>query len=186
MYLPIMDEDTKLEPKTTYGVSKVAGEGLLKIEAHLGGFDYVIARLFFVYGPNQFASGGYKSVIVKNFERILNGLPAIVVGDGDQILDYVFIEDCVHYLKELMFSSFNGTVNISSGNGVSISRLVEKMIQVAGSGSIVYENRDWTAGTSRVGNRILLQGLFPTYKQTSLTHGLEITFNHLQKILSSK
>jgi UDP-glucose 4-epimerase len=30
MYLPIMDEDTKLEPKTTYGVSKVAGEGLLR------------------------------------------------------------------------------------------------------------------------------------------------------------
>jgi len=186
MHLPILEEDTKLEPKTTYGVSKVTGEGLLKIESEIGGFEYAIARLFFIYGPNQFANGGYKSVIIKNFERILNGLPAVVNGSGDQILDYVFIDDCVRYLKEIMFSNFNGTVNISSGDGVSIAQLVEKMIQVAGSGSVVYGSQDWTAGTTRVGNNGLLSSLFPSHNQTSLAEGLTITFNHLREILSLK
>ena len=186
MYLPILNEDTTLEPKTAYGVSKVAGEGLLKVEAELGGFEYAIARLFFIYGPNQFASGGYKSVIVRNFERLLNGQPAIVHGKGDQILDYVFIDDCVHYLKELMFSEFSGTVNISSGIGVSISQLTEEMIQVAGSGRIAFGDQDWTAGTSRVGDNKLLTNLFPDYIQTSRTDGLATTFKHLRETLGSQ
>jgi UDP-glucose 4-epimerase len=180
MHLPKMTEETTLEPKTVYGLSKVTGEGLLKIASENRGIDYAIARLFFVYGPKQFASGGYKSVIIKNFELILNGDKPIINGTGDQVLDYVYIDDCVYYLKEMMFSNFTGTANISSGNGVSVASLVEEMNMVAGASGFVFGEKDWTAGSTRIGDNELLSHLFPNYTQTPRIVGLEKTLNHLR------
>jgi len=180
---PEMDEGTALVPKTVYGVSKMAGEGLFRSEAQKTGLDYAIARLFFIYGPNQFASGGYKSVIVKNFERLLQGQPAIVNGVGDQVLDYVYLDDCVYYLKGLMFSDFSGVANISTGNGISIIKLVQEMLEITGMGKIEFEAKDWTAGTIRIGNNALITQLFPGYVQTPLRLGLEKTFHHLKRTM---
>jgi UDP-glucose 4-epimerase len=178
--MPKMTEETTLEPKTVYGLSKVTGEGLVKIASENGGIDYAIARLFFVYGPKQFAIGGYKSVIIKNFELILNGDKPIINGAGDQILDYVYIDDCVYYLKEMMFSNFTGTANISSGKGVSVASLVEEMNMVAGSSGFVFGEKDWTAGSTRIGDNEFLSHLFPNYIQTPRIVGLEKTLNHLR------
>ena len=178
--LSILSESTTLDPKTLYGISKVAGEKMLEVAATRGNFDYAVARLFFVYGPNQFAEGGYKSVIVKNYERLLNGLPAIVNGSGNQILDYVYIDDCVRYLRSLMFSDFSGAVNVSSGEGTSILKLVEEMIRIVGSGEVVFCENDWTSGSMRIGKNEKIKSLFPQIKTTSLSDGLMETFLKIQ------
>ena len=175
MFLPRLSEEMSLDPRTVYGVSKLAGEGLLRAAAAKDGLDYVIARLFFIYGPNQFANGGYKSVIVNNFERLALGGPSIVNGDGNQILDYLYIEDCVNYLSALMKSDFSGVVNVSSGEGVSILDLVSQMINCAGSGTIQFAPEDWTSGSTRVGDNKLLTKMFPDIRKTSLEVGLKHT-----------
>jgi UDP-glucose 4-epimerase len=180
LFLPRIDEATPLDPKTVYGVSKLAGEGLLRAEAEKGGLEYVIARLFFIYGPSQFASGGYKSVIVSNFERLLQGEPAIVNGTGDQVLDYLYIDDCVEYLAGLMNSNFSGCVNVSSGEGISILDLVSQMIETAGSGTIQFAGEDWTSGSTRIGDNTLLLEMFPRMKKIPLKTGLENTLNDVR------
>ncbi len=180
LFLPKIDEETFLDPRTVYGVSKLAGEGLLKAEATKGRFEYVIARLFFIYGPNQFADGGYKSVIVNNFERLLLGEPAIVNGSGNQVLDYLYIDDCVNYLAALMESNFIGPVNVSSGQGISILDLVSQMIDAAGSGTIEFASEDWTSGSTRIGDNKLLLEMFPDITKTPLQKGLEKTLNDVR------
>ncbi len=141
-------------PTTTYGVSKLAGEHMLRVAQGQHSLGWTVARLFFVYGPRQYAEGGYKSVIVSNFERIARGEAPTVYGDGEQMLDYVFVDDVVAALIAMAGHQHDGkTVNVASGHGMRVTALISAMLGVAGSS---LEPRmcppDWTAGSRRVGD----------------------------------
>ncbi|MCU1403201.1 MAG: NAD-dependent epimerase/dehydratase family protein, partial [Microbacteriaceae bacterium] len=84
-----MSERDRPEPTTHYGVSKLAGEHMLRAISRETPLSWTVARLFFIYGPRQYAGGGYKSVIMSNFERIKRGEAPTIRGDGLQSLDYV-------------------------------------------------------------------------------------------------
>jgi UDP-glucose 4-epimerase len=141
-------------PTTIYGISKVAGEHLLRVRHDEYRLPWSVARLFFVYGPRQFAEGGYKSVIVSNFERLARGEAPTVFGDGEQALDYVYIDDVVAALVALAAPEHDGkTLNISSGHGTTVNGLTAAMLSVSASR---LEPQmcppDWTAGSRRVGD----------------------------------
>ncbi len=154
-----MKESDVLRPITTYGMSKVAGEDILRSLRFRYGFSSAVARLFFVYGPGQFAEGGYKSVIVSNFERLARGGSPIVFGDGRQELDYVYVDDVVRALIMLADPDTDGTtVNIGSGRGYSINEVTEAMLLVAGAQvRPEFGDPDWTHGSRRVGSRDLAE-----------------------------
>lgn len=150
---PMRETDVP-EPRTYYGLSKVAGEHLLRVAASEHGVAGTVARLFFIYGPGQFAEGGYKSVIVKNFERLRAGKPPTIFGDGLQALDYVFVDDCIDALIRLADPAFDGeTLNVASGHGTTIVDLTRRMLGVAGLDlEPITLPPDETAGTIRVGD----------------------------------
>lgn len=170
----MMSENDKLQPRTLYGASKSIGEDFLRTYSAEKGLSYNVARLFFIYGPNQFAQGGYKSVILMNFERILKGEPPLVFGDGQQELDYVYIDDCVESLIELSDSSLSGEiVNIASGSGVSIKNLTSKMLKIAETTiDPKFGPADWTANTKRIGSPDRMQEKFGWSASTPLEKGL--------------
>jgi UDP-glucose 4-epimerase len=121
-------------PTTVYGISKLCGERLLAHHAASGAMRGDTLRYFFVFGPRQFAGTGYKSVIVKNFERIRAGQPPVIFGDGSQRLDYVFVDDVVDATLRCMESPASGQLlNVGTGVGTSIDELTSAMLKVAGS-----------------------------------------------------
>ena len=67
-------EDEVARPSTVYGISKLTGEHLLSHFTKTGALTGRALRYFFVYGPRQWAGMGYKSVIIKNAERLLGVL----------------------------------------------------------------------------------------------------------------
>lgn len=150
--LPPMSETDLPDPRTVYGVSKLTGEHLLRHFAAAAGLRSTAFRLFFVYGPRQFAGSGYKSVIVSNFERILREEPPVVNGDGRQSLDYVHVDDVVRALiLALDEGCDHQLINIGHGSAVTVNDLTELMLRVAGSSlQPVHGPADWTAGTHRV------------------------------------
>jgi nucleoside-diphosphate-sugar epimerase len=75
---PPMREDEVPAPRTLYGISKLAGEHMVHALGQRTGIPTVCLRYFFVYGPRQYAGMGYRSVIVKNFERILSGRRPVI------------------------------------------------------------------------------------------------------------
>ncbi len=168
-------------PNTAYGISKLCGERLLAQHSTAGPMRGDSLRFFFVYGPRQFAGTGYKSVIVKNFERIRAGQPPVIYGDGSQRLDYVFVSDVVDASLRCMESPDGGRLlNVGSGVGTSIGELTAAMLQVAGSRlQPVHEPPDWTAGSSRVANIAAIRTALEWTPRTSLTEGLRATWSWL-------
>lgn len=176
-------EHEQATPTTVYGMSKVAGELLLEVAAHESGLRWSVARPFFIYGPGQHVEGGYKSVIMSNFERILRGEAPVVLGDGEQALDYVYVDDCVDHLLRLVPGQHDGgTFNIASGQAPTVNELTQTMLRIAGSElDPVHGPADWTSGTVRVGSPDRSRSELGWSAQTSLDEGLSQVWTWLAR-----
>ena len=78
---------------TLYGAAKVFNEGLLRSFHAMYGLDYVALRYFNVYGPRMDVHGLYTEVLVRWMERISAGKPPLILGDGLQTMDFVYMGD---------------------------------------------------------------------------------------------
>jgi len=177
-HAPALQEDEIPRPDTVYGISKLAGEHLLRHMKKTTGIPYVVLRYFFVYGPGQYAGLGYRSVIVKNFEQLRRGQEATIYGDGRQVLDYVYVDDVVEAtLLALQSTEEEGVLNIGSGEPTAIDDLVSLMIQTAGrDGKKTYLPPDETAGTWRVARIDRARDVLGWRPRMSLPEGLARTF----------
>jgi UDP-glucose 4-epimerase len=176
-------EDEVPRPTTLYGITKLCGEHLLDHLHAVHGTASNVLRFLFVYGPRQFAGMGYKSVIVKTFERLLAGRPAVVNGDGSQALDYVYVDDVVDATVRALESELSGEVlNVGTGVPTTINQLVDLMRSIAGS-SLATETGppDWTAGSSRVADVSKVRRLLRWEPCTTLREGLERTFRWISE-----
>lgn len=179
----VADEHCITSPRTLYGMTKQAGESCLRAILNETSVGWSAARLYFTYGPGQFPGSGYKSVIVNNFERILRGLYPTVRGDGEQVLDYVYVDDVVEALAILGERHVTGkTYNVASGVGVSINELTQLMLKVSGFQDLPVQflEEDWTHGTKRVGSRDLVQAEMGWFPKTDLEAGLLETWKNIQ------
>lgn len=174
----VMTEADNPAPFTVYGMTKLAAENTLASLRHSNGLDWYATRLYFVYGPGQFAEGGYKSVIVTNFERISRNEAPLIRGDGAQTLDYVFVDDVVEALLALAkspdASNEPRVFNLASGNPYSIDFLTQEMLAVSRTG--IEPERveaDWTEGTWRVGDPSLIEREIGWRPTTTLRDGLK-------------
>ena len=173
-------------PTTVYGVSKLAGEHLLRVASGGSNLSWSVARLFFVYGPRQYAAGGYKSVIVSNLERLRRGERPVVLGDGKQALDYVYVDDAVDALVALADPAHDGLVcNIGTGRAVSVADLTDAMLDVAGRDvEPIWGPADWTAGSRRVADVDLAGEALGWSATTTLHDGLSRVWDSMAEAAS--
>jgi len=174
-----MDEGDVPAPATLYGITKLAGERLVAHARGLG-LGGCVLRYFFVYGPEQYPGMGYKSVIVSNFERLLAGQAATVHGDGEQALDYVYVDDVVAATMRAMELDADGPINIGSGKATTINELTARMVAVHGGGEVLHDAADWTAGSRRVGRIERAKRLLGWEATTPLDEGLARTLAWLK------
>jgi nucleoside-diphosphate-sugar epimerase len=178
---PMSERDVPT-PTTVYGMSKLAGEHLLRVAARSHGLGWSVARLFFVYGPRQYAEGGYKSVVVANFERLLRNERPTIYGDGKQALDYVYVDDVVDALVMLADRAHDGLVcNVGSGRAVSVDTLTDMMLTISGQDLEPLScPPDWTAGSVRVADTKLARDTLGWTATTTTEDGLARVWDSLK------
>ncbi len=119
---------------TLYGAAKVFNEGLLRSFHAMTGLDYVALRYFNVYGPRMDIHGVYTEVLVRWMERIAAGQPPLILGDGTQTMDFVFIGDIARANVLAAQADVTDEVfNVASGVETSLHELAQMLLKVMGS-----------------------------------------------------
>lgn len=132
-------ETCSKEPESPYAISKLASEYYLAYYGRLHRLEHVAVRFGNVYGPRQ-DPHGEAGVVAIFCNRILEGKPLTIFGDGRQTRDYVFVGDVANAVWR--GATFDlppaGTVdtrsfNIGTGIGTSVVELARLLQQAAGS-----------------------------------------------------
>jgi UDP-glucose 4-epimerase len=120
--------------RTLYGAAKVFNEGLLRSFHEMYGLDYVALRYFNVYGPRMDIYGAYTEVLIRWMERIAAGQPPLILGDGNQTMDFVYIEDIARANILAAKANVSDEVfNVASGVESSLDDLAASLLRVMGS-----------------------------------------------------
>ncbi len=118
---------------TLYGAAKTFNEGLLRSFNSMQGLDYVALRYFNVYGPRMDIHGVYTEVLVRWMERIESGVPPLILGDGSQTMDFIYIGDVAR--SNVLAASADASdevFNVASGSETSLLELAQMLIEVMG------------------------------------------------------
>ena len=122
-YVP-MDEAHPFNNQTLYGCAKIANEQMLRAYADMYDLHYVALRPFNVYGPRMDVAGVYTEVMIRWLDRLQQGQPPIIFGDGTQTMDFVHVEDVARAYVLAMASDVTDDVfNVGSGRETSLLEL---------------------------------------------------------------
>ena len=119
--------------RTIYGATKSYSEGLLRSFNEMYGLSYVALRYFNVYGPRMDAFGVYTEVMIRWMERLSAGQPCLILGDGEQTMDFVFVTDIARAnLRAARSTITDDVLNIASGTETSLTELAVMLGRVMG------------------------------------------------------
>jgi len=129
-------EDLIPAPVDPYGIAKVAVEDTLKVLAKVHNLEYNIAVPHNIIGPRQRYNDPYRNVISIMINRVLQGKPPIVYGNGEQKRCFSYVTDCVNCLEKLILSKEikNEIFNIGPDEEeVSINIITNKILNLLNS-----------------------------------------------------
>jgi UDP-glucose 4-epimerase len=119
--------------RTIYGATKSYSEGLLRSFYEMYGLNYVALRYFNVYGPRMDAFGVYTEVMIRWMERLSKDQPCLILGDGAQTMDFVFVTDIARAnLRAANSTITDDVLNIASGTETSLTELATALGRVMG------------------------------------------------------
>jgi UDP-glucose 4-epimerase len=141
-------EDTvAVNPISTYGASKLAGEAIIAAYCHMFGFQGLAFRFGNVVGPRQTHGVGY------DFIRRLRESPTRlrILGDGTQSKSYVHVDDVIDAVLLALASPATPfvTYNVATGDYITVREIADLAVECVGGlpGSTTYEftggNRGW-------------------------------------------
>ncbi|MGI2095728.1 dTDP-glucose 4,6-dehydratase [Shewanella glacialipiscicola] len=111
--LPLFTENTSYAPSSPYSASKAASDHLVRAWLRTYGLPTVVTNCSNNYGPNHFPEKLIPLVIL----NALEGKPLPIYGKGDQIRDWLFVEDHARALYKVVTSGSVGeTYNIGGHN----------------------------------------------------------------------
>ncbi len=124
----VMDEEQPMSPKSTYAITKLAGEAYCEAFYQSHGLEYTCLRYFNVYGPRQ----DERFIIPSFVNRVLSDEPIIIYGDGRQTRGFTFIDDAV--IMTLLAAQNPETkcqeINIGTGDMITINELADLIVKI--------------------------------------------------------
>jgi UDP-glucose 4-epimerase len=153
----LVTEDTRCAPMSPYGETKLAGEWLVRAAGRAHGISTACLRYFNVAGAAaaELADTGVFNIVPMVFDRLTRGEAPRIFGadyptpDGTCIRDYIHVEDLAdaHLAAARRLGNPGDlTVNVGSGEGVSVRELIDVIRDVTGYGHLIPVVTDRRAG----------------------------------------
>lgn len=136
----IPGEEAHCDPRNIYGALKLGGEKLALAYSNVFGFPVTIVRPSALYGPRCIS----RRVLQIFIENALRNKDLIIKGDGQESLDFTYIEDLVSGLVSLTLNSvaYGEVFNMTRGQAQSLitaAKIVQEYFPKIG---IKHEPRD--------------------------------------------
>lgn len=116
--------------RDSYAAAKLIGEFYVKLMAEESGMEWIIMRLFNVYGPRMVGTK-YGQVIPEFIKRLQEGeYPLKIYGNGEHKRSFCYVTDNVKdTVKLAMSDNKNEIYNIGNSNEISIKELAERIME---------------------------------------------------------
>jgi UDP-glucose 4-epimerase len=178
---PTPETQNPYDNRTLYGAAKAFNEGLLRSFNEMYGLPYVAMRYFNAYGPRMDIHGRYTEVLIRWMERIHNGEPPVIFGDGKQTMDFVYVNDIARAnIRGAECDVDDVVFNIGSQSETSLEQLAVLLARVMGRDDLqpIYQGeRKVNPVPRRLADITAARELLGWEPQISLEQGLSDLFN---------
>jgi dTDP-L-rhamnose 4-epimerase len=175
--LPIATSENSVpQPASLYACSKLAQEQMSLTMGKALGISTVALRFQNVFGPGQSLSNPYTGIISIFSNQMRQNLPVNIYEDGEEIRDFVFVDDVVDAcIETIKIQDGELIANVGSGIATTVIELAEVL-----KGLWKSESTITVSGDSRVGDirhnwadLAVLKKACPSWVATSLEVGLK-------------
>ena len=135
-YLPV-DEKHPIRPVDVNGINKLAGEWYHILYNNVYGIRACALRLTNTYGPGMRVKDARQTFLGTWIRLLLEGKPIKVFGDGLQLRDFTYVDDCIEALLLAGASDkANGKVyNLGGSEVIGLKDLSKMMVNLGHGGS---------------------------------------------------
>lgn len=129
-------EEKPLQSQLLYAITKETGEKMFLSLGRAYDIPCTVLRYFNVYGPRQGWNNPHTAVWAVFLARIKRGFAPIVIEDGLQTRDFIYVEDVIKATVKAMETKKSDfkIINVGSGASVTIRKVAEELIKLSGRG----------------------------------------------------
>ncbi|WP_319468432.1 NAD-dependent epimerase/dehydratase family protein [uncultured Pseudodesulfovibrio sp.] len=127
---PTTEKHHPYNNRTFYGACKTFNELMYRSYKDMYGLDYNTFRYFNVFGPRMDTEGKYTEVLIRWYYLIKEGKRPKIFGEGDQTMDFVYIDDIARATILGLTQDVSGEdFNVARGEEVSLKELCNALLK---------------------------------------------------------
>jgi GDP-D-mannose 3', 5'-epimerase len=175
-------------PDSEYGWEKLFSERLYFAYKRNYGLNVKVARFHNIFGPEGTWNGGREkapAAICRKVAEAADGSSIDIWGDGRQTRSFLYIDECIEGVRRLMEADFSGPVNIGSEEMVTINRLAEMVIDIAGKSLSVLHIPGPLGVRGRNSDNRLIREKLGWAPSSTLRSGLKKTYDWISEQVSA-
>lgn len=176
-------------PDNEYGWEKLFSERMYASYRKNFGLNVRIARFHSIVGPESQWRGGKEkahSALARKVAQAKNGESIDIIGTGNQIRTFLYIDDCISAVRMLMDSNINEIMNIGSDHKISIKEYVELLKDISGKDLTLNFISGPTGVQSRECSIQLIKKLMGWSPKIGIREATENTYNWISNQLENK
>ncbi len=176
------------QPDSEYGWEKLFSERLYLAFQRNYGINVKIARFHNIFGPEGSWHDGREkapAALCRKVAMAEEGSEIEIWGDGKQTRSFLYIDECLEGIHRLMESDWTGPVNIGSEEMVTINKLAEMIMGIAGKELNIRHVPGPLGVRGRNSDNELIFSKLGWKPQKPLIKGLEVTYRWISEQVKS-
>jgi GDP-D-mannose 3',5'-epimerase len=172
------------DPESDYGFEKLFSERLYFAFLRNYRMEVRIARYHNIFGPEGTWNGGREkapAAVCRKVAMTSDGDEIEIWGDGKQTRSFLYIDECLEGTIRLTRSAFTGPVNIGSEEMVTIDRLAQIVMKIAGKNIKIKHITGPLGVRGRNSDNKLIKEKLGWAPSMPLEEGLKTTYGWIEK-----